>query len=228
MERNDLVPRDYREMIARYSVKSNADVETLRQFMKLQEDFETRQADTHYNDMMSQAQGRMTQISKDLTNPQTRSRYASLPSLDREIRPIYTECGFAISFDEDVAQSTDTSLMLLAYVTNGPITRVFKKRIPVTTAGFRGSQMMTPTHASIAAVTYGRRALLKMIFNLAEDDDDGNLAGGRLPPEEVDPRTGEVRQGWRDRTRVTSPVDPADVDPVTGEIGRRVDNGNKT
>jgi hypothetical protein len=40
--------------------------------------------------------------------------------------------------------------------------------------------MMTPTHASIAAVTYGRRALLKMIFNLAEDDDDGNLAGGQF------------------------------------------------
>ena len=45
-------------------------------------------------------------------------------------------------------------------------------------AGPKGAAVMTRTHAIGSAVTYGKRQLLKMIFNLAEagDDDDGNAA----------------------------------------------------
>ena len=37
---------------------------------------------------------------------------------------------------------------------------------------------MTRTHATVSAVSYGKRTLLKMAFNVAEgtDDDDGNAA----------------------------------------------------
>jgi hypothetical protein len=52
---------------------------------------------------------------------------------------------------------------------------------------------MTKTHAVMAAVTYAKRGLLKMIFNVAETndaDDDGNtaagIAGGRLTPEQAE------------------------------------------
>ena len=39
--------------------------------------------------------------------------------------------------------------------------------------------MMTRTHATATAVTYGRRYLLCMIFNISTEDDDGNLAAGQ-------------------------------------------------
>lgn len=176
---NDLAPRDYHAVIAKAAAVKDVDVGKLKELMDLQEAWEKRRSDEHYNDNMALAQGEMTQISKDSVNPQTRSQYASLAALDAAIRPIYSKYGFSISFDEESA--SDTHSLVMAYVSCGATTRRFRKWVPVTTQGFRGQQMMTPTHASIGAVTYARRTLLKMIFNLAEEDDDGNL--GKLPPD---------------------------------------------
>lgn len=176
-------PRDYHAIITRAASVKDIDVEKLKQLMDMQEEWEKRRADERYNEAMALAQGEMTQISKDSVNTQTRSQYASLPALDAAIRPIYTRHGFSVSFDEESA--SETHIVLYAFVSCGPITRKYRKWVPVTTTGFKGAQMMTPTHASIGAVTYGRRALLKMIFNLAEEDDDGNLgklANGDRPP----------------------------------------------
>jgi hypothetical protein len=54
--------------------------------------------------------------------------------------------------------------------------------IPIVTKGPQGKDVMTATHATMSANTYGKRGLLKMIFNIAEynEDDDGNAAGGTL------------------------------------------------
>ncbi len=42
----------------------------------------------------------------------------------------------------------------------------------------KGGDVMTKTPATGSAVTYGRRYLLTMIFNIAVGDDDGNIASG--------------------------------------------------
>ena len=191
----EVIVRDYHDAIAKAAAVKDLDVEKLTQLAKLQEDWDKRQAATRFNEAMAAAQGEMSQISKDSTNPQTRSMYASLPALDRAIRPIYTRLGFSVSFDEE--KFTESGISLVAYVSCGAETRPFRKGIPIVTKGFRGQEMMTQTHAAIAAVTYGRRALLKMIFNLAEEDDDGNFAAGRpnLPASNAKP----LRTDWRSR-----------------------------
>lgn len=201
---NDLIPQGYHAAITRASQVKDVDVGKLRELMQIQEDWEKRQAATHFNEAMALAQGEMTQISKDSVNPQTRSKYASLPALDAAIRPIYTKHGFSISFDEESA--SDSHSLLWIYVSCGAETRKFRKWVPVVTKGFQGREMMTLTHASIGAITYGRRALLKMVFNLAEEDDDGNTAGGKL----VDK---SAPSGPPTRVKDNNP--PAD--PVTGQ-----------
>jgi hypothetical protein len=171
-------PRDYHDVISKVAaVKSltSDDVEKLQRMMTMQEELEKRQAATRYNENMSMAQSEMTRISKDSANVITRSKYASLEALDAEIRPIYTKYGFSVSFNDETPDERPDWLRLIAYVSCGADTRKFTKWIPVSTTGLRGQQAMTATHASIASVTYGRRALLKMIFNLAEEDTDGNL-----------------------------------------------------
>jgi hypothetical protein len=57
--------------------------------------------------------------------------------------------------------------------------------MPADGKGAKGGDVMTKTHATGAAVSYGQRYLLKMIFNLAvgEVDDDGNGASGQTMPE---------------------------------------------
>jgi hypothetical protein len=167
-------------VIAKVASVKDLDVDKLAKLLALQEEWERRTAATHYNEQMALAQSQMTTISKDSVNKQTSSRYASLAALDDAIRPIYTRFGFSVEFNEETPPDRPDWLRLVAYVSCGAETRKREKWIPVVTAGIAGRQMMTATHASIAAVTYGRRALLKMIFNLAEDDDDGNSAGGQF------------------------------------------------
>jgi hypothetical protein len=113
-------------------------------------------------------------VSTDSANPLFRSRYASLAGVDNAIRPIYTKYGFSVTFDEHETERGD-GLLLIAMVSCGAETRKYRKWIPISSQGLRGREATTPTHAAIGAVTYGRRTLLKMIFNLAEEDTDGNF-----------------------------------------------------
>lgn len=191
-----IAPRDYHDVIAKVASLKDLDVEKLSKMMQMQEDWERRQAATHYNEMMSQAQAAMTTVSKDSVNPVTRSRYASLAALDDAIRPIYTRYGFSIEFNEEHAGEKENGILLAIMVSNGAETRRRTKYIPVQTTGIGGRVAMTATHASIAAVTYGRRALLKMVFNIAEDDDDGNRAGGHTPRPEKQPATDPTAEAF--------------------------------
>ena len=61
--------------------------------------------------------------------------------------------------------------------------------MPADGKGAQGRDVMTRTHATGSAVSYGRRYLLLMIFNIAVggEDDDGNAAGKRDNPHTVRP-----------------------------------------
>ena len=54
--------------------------------------------------------------------------------------------------------------------------------MPADGKGAQGRDVMTRTHATGSAVSYGRRYLLLMIFNIAVggEDDDGNAAGRKV------------------------------------------------
>jgi len=127
---------------------------------------------------MAAAQSEMDPIRKDSDNPQTRSRYASYAAMDRAVRPTYTAHGFCLSFNtEDIP--TAEEVRVICYVSRGGFTRKYQVEMPTDGKGLRGNDAMTKTHAYGSGVTYGRRYLLAMIFNLATTDDDGNAAGGK-------------------------------------------------
>jgi len=137
------------------------------------------QAEQGYNEAMARAQAKMRPISKDCENPQTRSKYASYVALDRDMRPIYSEEGFALTFDTAVAPNPSDILIVLD-VTHGRFKRRYSIPMPCDGKGPKGNDVMTRTHAVGSAVTYGRRYLLGMAFNIViGQDDDGNRAGQR-------------------------------------------------
>jgi len=153
-------------------------VEKLDHMLQMQERMRAEEARKSYNAAMNAAQGEMGRISTDALNPQTKSRYASYGQLDKALRPIYTGHGFAVSFN--TGEPPEQHVRVLASVSHRDgHTESFKADIPVTTVGFKGTAMMTPTHATGSAMSYGQRYLLKLIFNVAigESDDDGNGAG---------------------------------------------------
>jgi hypothetical protein len=138
-----------------------------------------RAALTAWAEAMSQAQSRMEPVRKNCTNPSTHSKYASFAALDNAVRKFYSDAGLSLTYDTDPALSNDKRLMMICDVSKGSYSRRYHFPVAIVTKGPQGKDVMTETHAIMSAKTYGRRALLGMIFNIAElTDDDGNLASG--------------------------------------------------
>lgn len=168
--------------IANAARDPNIDVEKMERLFAMHERMEAKQAETAFNTAMNEAQNGMGRISADRENTQTRSWYASYGALDRVLRPIYTQHGFALSFD--TGDSPPDMVRVLCRVSHSAgHTQTYHADMPADGKGAKGGDVMTKTHAAGSAMSYGMRYLLKMIFNVAlgEDDDDGNGAGEPLP-----------------------------------------------
>ena len=180
LETVDHAPDNVALMFERLARDPNASVEKIERLMALWERGEARKAEAAFNAAMSAAQREMRPIAADANNPQTRSRYASYAQLDRALRPIYTDHGFGLSFDTGDSP-LEQHVRVLCYAAHAVgYSRTYHVDMPADGKGAKGGDVMTKTHATGAALSYGMRYLLKMIFNVAvgEADDDGNSNGG--------------------------------------------------
>lgn len=170
-------------VISRAASDPNTDVVKLEKLMDLYERAQNRQAEQAFNVAMNAAQKDMQPVRADASNPQTKSKYASYAALDAALRPIYTEKGFSLSFDTGDAPSSDVVRVLCYVAHDEGFTRTYKIDMPADGKGAKGGDVMTRTHATGSAASYGSRYLLKLIFNIAvTEDDDGNRAGAQSGP----------------------------------------------
>jgi hypothetical protein len=163
------------EVISRAASDQSVDIEKMERLMQMHERMQKAAAESAFNEALTEAQSEMRPISADATNPQTRSKYASYGQLDKRLRPIYTRHSLSLSFDTGESPLAE-HVRVLCYVARGGFSRTYHIDMPADGKGAKGGDVMTKTHAAGAAVTYGMRYLLKMIFNVAvgEDDNDGN------------------------------------------------------
>lgn len=176
------VVTNYRTAIERAAADPNFDLEKFERLVAVQETIEQRAADLSFNEALAEAQAAMMPIRADSTNPQTRSRYASYAALYREVQPIYAQHDFSVSFTTEPAGDTNT-LMVVGILMREAVSRRYQIPMPIDTKGARGQDVMTRTHATISAISYAKRHLLCLMFNIAVDaDDDGNAAGRHTRP----------------------------------------------
>lgn len=167
------------EVISRAASDPSVDMDKMERLVQMHERMQELAAKKAFNDAMALAQAEMEPISRNASNPQTKSKYASYDKLDAEARPIYTKHGFSLSYDTGESKKPE-HILVLAYVTRGAYERTYHVDMCADGKGAKGGDVMTKTHAAIAAVSYGKRCLLKAIFNLAEGegDRDGNASEG--------------------------------------------------
>jgi len=140
------------------------------------------EAEDQFKMALAAARAEMAPIEADAKNDSTKSKYATLAAVNNAIQPIYSKHGIMISFN-----TTDCPIpnhtRVLAYAERGLFTRTYQYDVAVVTKGPKGNDVMTLTHAGGSALSYAKRYLLLMIFNLTIEgvrntDDDGNAAGG--------------------------------------------------
>ena len=168
-------------MVERCARDPSVDVVKMREIIAMRREMLMQDAEQAFNEAMSHIQGEMRSVAADASNPQTRSRYASFHALDRATRPIYTKHGLGLSFDTEEG-APENYIRVVCYVTRAAYCRKYRIDMPADGKGAKGGDVMTRTHAAGSAVTYGKRYLLGMIFNIAiGEDDDGNAANEASP-----------------------------------------------
>lgn len=186
-------------MIERAARDPQIDMDKLERLLAMKERQEARIAEQAFASAMSAAQAEMRPVAADANNPQTRSRYASYMALDRAMRPIYTKHGFALSFNTDVGPSPDILIVGCSVMHSAGYTRHYSVPMPADGKGAKGGDVMTKTHATGAAMTYGQRYLLKMIFNIAVGEDtDGNDTSGAISEKQADAIQGLIVEAGAD------------------------------
>lgn len=168
------------QIVERAARDPNVDIDKMERLILMQERMQARNAELDFDRSMAAAQEEMQPIRADANNPQTKSKYASYAALDAAIRPIYTKHGFSVSFDTAEGAPENCVRIVAKVAHSGGHRERPKLDMPADGKGAKGGDVMTKTHATGAAVQYGRRYLLGMIFNLAvSKDDDGNAAGSQ-------------------------------------------------
>ncbi|MCB0257155.1 MAG: ERF family protein [Anaerolineae bacterium] len=178
-------------VIERAALNPDVNIDKMERLFALHEKAVVRVAETEFNAAMREAQSEITTVLKNKYNDQTRSKYADIAAVNEQIMPVVTKHGFSISFGTDVCEAPG-HIRITADVANGGHTKHYFADIPNDGAGLKGNANKTATHAFGSTVSYGRRYLMLLIFNVSTAEDDGNRAGSG--PTINDEQLGKLRE----------------------------------
>lgn len=166
------------------AVRNGSGIEVIERLKALYDQERDKREEAAFNAAMNRVQAALVRIVHDSENPQTHSKYASYSAIDKALRPAYTNEGFSLSFNTEESKFPE-HVLVVCYVSHpAGHTRRYQVDMPADGKGAKGGDVMTKTHATGSAMTYGKRYLVNFIFNLAiGGDDDGNGAATWQPLE---------------------------------------------
>lgn len=170
-------------IIERASRDPNVDIDKMERLMKMHTDLLADQRKQRFFAALALAQSEMPQVVKTAENTQTRSKYALYEKINEAMMPVITKYGFTLSFGTADCPKEGHHRITCEIGHRDGHTKMYEADIPIDDAGIQGNRNKTPTHAFASTMTYGRRILACLIFNVAVkgEDDDGNAAGGPQP-----------------------------------------------
>ncbi|HEV2521064.1 MAG TPA: ERF family protein [Candidatus Acidoferrales bacterium] len=164
------------------AVRSGAGIEVIERLKALYDQERDKREEAEFNAAMNRVQAALVPIAPDLNNPQTKSKYASYAAIDKVLRPIYSREGFSLSFNTEESKFPEHIRVVCFVSHSGGYTRRYQVDMPADGKGAKGGDVMTKTHATGSAMSYGKRYLANFVFNLAiGGDDDGNAAAAWEP-----------------------------------------------
>lgn len=162
------------------------DVAKVKELYAISKDLMEREAAQAFADAMAHAQANIEPIVKDRRNDHTKSWYATLAAITEEITPIAAAEGLSVSFDtydperdKGLPALKEGWVRVIGFCSHrGGHTKKYHLDGPLDDKGSQGNTNKTGIQAMGSTVSYLRRYLVCMIYNVATaDDDDGN--GGK-------------------------------------------------
>lgn len=158
-------------MIERAARDPSVDVSKMKELLAIRNAEHDRVARQAFAQAMVECQDGMRPVAKDMKAD--RFKYASLEAVDNSLRPIYSRAGFGLSFTSEAIPGEPGRLLIICDVMHrGGYERRYSVPITVSIAGPKGNPIMTQTQGEGAAVSFGRRYLELMIFNIITSEDN--------------------------------------------------------
>lgn len=181
----DREPSGLLDVIARAVRDPAVDIDKMERLLAMQERVIADTAKTAFNAAMRRAQAQMPAVLKDRTNDQTRSTYATLEAVSREMQPVIDRNGFGITFGTDNSPLENHYRVTCDVLHEQGHERHYFADVPADNVGMKGNQNKTATHGFGSTMSYGRRYLKMLIFDVATTDDDDGQRASRLPSYEA-------------------------------------------
>ncbi|WP_375408551.1 ERF family protein [uncultured Methylobacterium sp.] len=168
-------------LIERAARDPSIDIDKMERLMAMQERMRLQAAEEIFNAAMSATQAEMPAVLRRAENTHTKSRYAKLEHIAKAITPIYTKHGFSLSFDTEDCDQPGHYRMVCKVAHAAGFSRDHKANLPSDAAGSQGKANKTGIQAFGSTMSYGRRYLTLLVFNIAltDEDNDGNRADPR-------------------------------------------------
>lgn len=169
-------------------VAGKGSLEQLKGLLDLQKDWEANEARKSFASAFAIAQANITAVIKTKLNPQTHSKYADLGDILKIAQPVYTAEGFSVIFYEGETSVVESIRVCADVLHSAGHKETYHYDVPLDGVGIKGNANMTKIHGKSSSVSYGRRYLMCMIWNIPTQDDDGNSANGVvefITPEQV-------------------------------------------
>lgn len=162
------------------ALHKEAAIDVIERLAALQKDQMDREAKNDFNASMEAAQNEISHVVPDAKNTETGGKYATFPALNRALRPVYLKHGFSLTFTGAESTKPDEIVIVCECAHKGGWTKQYMLPMPCDGKGAKGDGVMSKSHATLAATSYGRSGLLKMIFNIAISEDDPITTNGEL------------------------------------------------
>jgi len=174
-------------VIERAATDPNVDIEKMERLLSLHERILSRNAEQAFNEAMMQAQKEMPAVVRDAENTHTRSRYARLETILEKVKPVIAKHGFSMSFGTDDSPLEGHYRIVCTVSHTGGHSRVYSADIPADLTGAKGTANKNATQGFGSTMSYGRRYLTLLIFDIAltDEDDDAATASGTITDEQL-------------------------------------------
>lgn len=175
-------------VIERAARDPNTDIDKMERLFGLHERMLSRQAEVAFSEAMTACKAEMPHVLRDGKNETTRSSYTNLDTLAAKVDPVVTKHGFSLSFGTGVSHLEGHYRVTCRVRHAGGFFEDHFADVPADTVGMKGNQNKTPTHGFGSTMSYGRRYLKLLIFDIATTDDDGQAAntGGFIGAKDLD------------------------------------------
>jgi hypothetical protein len=180
-------PAGILDIISRAASDPSIDVAKTEKLLEMYERIAGKNAEVAFNQAMKASQEEMPKILRNKENSQTNSRYADLEKVNAAIVPVYTKHGFSLSFGTaDCPIPGHYRVTCLVSHVAGH-SRTYQADVPADMTGMKGNQNKTATHGFGSTMSYGRRYLTLLVFNitLTNEDSDGNQPQDGVSDEQI-------------------------------------------